>query len=324
MNNIIEIKGASLGEVKEVLQNWIDLYSDDFSLELNFQLFSDGIDSQIIVADKLIENRHFFYLVNYLEYPEGIKYDVEVKGITKGKNIDERLNDKNLLVYISKANKVYDNVYVATQEGEYFIVDFGGGITEHVDVMRYASIEVDKCQNPIILTSSVENKKERKKRFSESKIGKRFRVNFCILLIIVLIHFLIPGLITDKEIIEKGTIFTGFGIAMWFMMDYKMLRLKDFYIKSTLIAIGFFFYGIFFRHFYRGYIFSFNNLGFLYPISLLIIQYPTRQLYKMMFNREPEVEKNRKFEDLIYTIILFFALAIFPFLITDYLTSIIN
>lgn len=320
MNNIIEIKGASLNDVKKALKHWIDLYnSDNLISKLSFQLFDNGIDSQIIVADKLLDNEHFFYLVNYLEYPEGIEYEVEIKAITKGKNLDKRLNDKDLFIYISKTDKEYDNVYAVTKENKHYKIDFGGRVTEQADNQIYSSIEINKLQNPIIFTTSLKDKKPDTKHNSDSKISKRFKITFCIFLIAILIHFFIPSLTDNVEIIEKGTLFVGLGIGLWFLMDYEMLRLNDFYIKSLLIAIGFFTYGYVFRNYYQESISNLRNIGFLYPFSLLIIQYPTRQLYKIIFNREPEVDNHGKFADLIYTIILFFAIAILPFFIFDYL-----
>ena len=319
MNNIIEIKGASLNDIKNALKNWIDLYSDNFSSKLRFKIFEKGIDRQIIVADKLLDNEHFFYLVNYLKYPEGIEYSVEIKGFTKGKNVDKKLNDKDMLIYISKRDKEYDNVYVVTKDNRHYKIDFGGKVTESNDKKIYSPINIDQLRNPITLSTNIKNKKLVKKNNSESKISKRFKIIFYISIIAILIHFFIPSFIKDTAIIEKWTLFTGMGFGLWFLMDYEMLRLNDFYIKSLLIAIGFFSYGYLFRNYYPESISNLTNVSFLYPLSLLIIQYPIRHIYKIILKREPEVDKHGKFADLVYTIILFFAFAILPFIVIDYL-----
>tara|TARA_Y100000589_G_scaffold109458_1_gene104018 strand:- start:177 stop:1139 length:963 start_codon:yes stop_codon:yes gene_type:complete len=318
MKNIIEIKGASLNNVKQALENWIDLYSDNFSSKLNFKIFEKEIDRQIIIADNLLDNDHFFYLVNYLEYPEGIEYNVEIKGLTKGKNIDKRLNDKELLVYISKNDKEFDNVYVVTNENKHYKIDFGGKVTQQTDNKFYSTVDINNLKNPLTLSIKANNKRHKEDK-SELKINKRFKILFYISILAVLIHFFVPYLTDSLEIIEKWTLFTGMGIGLWFFIDYEMLRINDLYIKSLLVAVGFFFYGYLFRNYYQENISDLNGVSFIYPLSLLIVQYPIRQLYKVIFSREPEVDKHGKFADLIYTMILFFAFALLPFIIFDYL-----
>ena len=244
MKNIIEIKGASLNNVKQALENWIDLYSDNFSSKLNFKIFEKEIDRQIIIADNLLDNDHFFYLVNYLEYPEGIEYNVEIKGLTKGKNIDKRLNDKELLVYISKNDKEFDNVYVVTNENKHYKIDFGGKVTQQTDNKFYSTVDINNLKNPLTLSIKANNKRHKEDK-SELKINKRFKILFYISILAVLIHFFVPYLTDSLEIIEKWTLFTGMGIGLWFFIDYEMLRINDLYIKSLLVAVGFFFYGSF-------------------------------------------------------------------------------
>lgn len=318
MKNILEIKGASLNDVKQALENWIDLYSDKFSSKLNFKIFEKGIDRQIIIADNLLDNEHFFYLVNYLEYPEGIEYSVEIKGLTKGKDVDKRLNDKELLVYISKNDNEFDNVYVVTKDNKHYKIDFGGKVTLQTDNKPYSIVDISNLKNPITLSTKASNKRLKKDK-SELKISKRFKIIFYMITIAVLIHFFVPYLTDNVEIIEKWTLFTGMGIGLWFFMDYEMLRINDFYIKSLLIAVGFFFYGYLFRNYYQENTYDLKSVSFIYPLSLLIIQYPTRQLYKVIFKREPEVDNHGKLADLIYTMILFFGFALLPFIIFDYL-----
>ncbi|NIK93218.1 hypothetical protein GZ212_13730 [Mangrovimonas sp. CR14] len=318
MKNIIEIKGASLNDVKQALENWIDLYSDNFSSKLDFKIFDNGIDRQIIIADNLLDNKHFFYLLNYLKFPEGIEYNVEIKGLAKGKNIDKRLNDKELLVYISKNDKEFDNVYVVTTENKHYKIDFGGKVTQQADNKFYSTFDMSNLKNPLTLSIKANHKRLKEDKL-ELKISKRFKIVFYISIIAILIHFFVPYLTDNVKIIEKWTLFTGMGIGLWFFMDYEMLRINDFYIKSLLVAVGFFCYGYLFRNYYQENIFDLNSVSFIYPLSLLIVQYPIRQLYKVIFNREPEVDKHGKFADLIYTMILFFAFALLPFIIFDYL-----
>lgn len=320
MNNSIEIIGASLIDVKKALEQWIDLYADNFSSKLNFKIFEKETDRQIIIADDLLDNTHFFYLVNYLEYPEDIEYSVEIKGATIGKNIDQRLDDKELMVYVSNDDTEFDNVYVVTTDNEHYKVDFGGKITQQTDNKIFSTVDISNLKNPITLSIDP-NHKRLKEDKSDLKISKRFRIIFFVAVIAVLVHFFVPYVSDSVEIIEKWTLFTGIGIGLWFFMDYEMLRLNNFYIKSLLVAIGFFCYGYIFSYYHQESISDLNSISFIFPLSLLIVQYPTRQLYKLIFNREPEVNNHGKFVDLIYTMILFFAFALLPFIIFEFLKA---
>merc|ERR1711991_412988 len=90
----------------------------------------------LIKADNKLDNERFFYLINYLKYPENIQYDATVEGFTKGGS-ENVLKNKNLLVYISPTDNEYDNVLIATSENENFKVDFGGRIIKTAENKQY-------------------------------------------------------------------------------------------------------------------------------------------------------------------------------------------
>lgn len=127
--NLIIIKGGEYNDIKKALKQWVDLYSSDLQNGLTFQLYKNGHGNHIIQADKRLDNERFYYLINYLNYPEEIEYNIDIEGFTIGKE-DNQLQGKILLVYISPTDKEYDNVYVTTSENKNFKIDFGGKITE--------------------------------------------------------------------------------------------------------------------------------------------------------------------------------------------------
>lgn len=77
-NNLILINGGAYTEVKKALKKWIDLYSDQLENDLDFQLYKNGNGNHVIKVDDKLNNESFFYLVNYLNYPEGIDYKVDI------------------------------------------------------------------------------------------------------------------------------------------------------------------------------------------------------------------------------------------------------
>ncbi|MCF7567281.1 hypothetical protein L3X37_02730 [Sabulilitoribacter arenilitoris] len=317
-NNLIIIKGGSYINIKKALQQWIDLYSENFSNNLQFELYKNGRGNHIIKADDRLDNNRFFYLVNYMDYPENINYNVDIKGYTKARELDKQLDNQELLIYIPKSDTEYDNVYAVTKDNRHFKIDFGGKIKEVTGDITFSSHNIEKLENPETLKASLHKRKKREEDSVDS-IKKRFNIIFIIFIIVLFLNLIVPHLKVDVEVFQKTTLFTGMGVGLWFFMDYEMLRHNSFYLKSFLIALGFYYYGLFLEHHYSSYFSNMTAGNFLYPLTLLIVQYPTRRIYKLIFNREPEVDKHGKIADLIYTMILFFSFAILPFLIVDYL-----
>jgi len=50
------------------------------------------------------------------------------------------------------------------------------------------------------------------------------------------------------------------------------------------------------------------TFGALAPMSMLIIQYPARRIFKSLCNREPVIDRSVKtFADIVYSMLLFFS-----------------
>lgn len=314
----ILVKGGSYSDVKKALQQWIDLYSDSISDSLRFELYKNGKGNHVIKADTRLDNERFYYLVNYIKYPEGIEYKVDVEGFTKGE-YGSNLNGQNLLVYISKNDSEYDNVYAVNEKNEHYKIDFGGKVKSISDTKVFLPLKIDTLENPQTLKVSSNKSKLKTSESSNLKIERRFRLISIIAITVAVLNLLVPLFTTDIEIFEKTTLFVGIGFGVWFLSDYVMLRVDSFYFKSLLIAIGYLGYGHFLCNYYRPEISDTIEATSLFPLSLLLVQWPTRRIYKMIFNREPEVEKHGKFADIVYSMILFFGLALLPYLLYDYL-----
>ncbi len=314
IDNLIVIKGGAYNDITKALRKWIELYSKDLQDGLTFQLFKSGCGKHIIQVDKRLDNERFYYLINYLNYPEGIEYKINIEGFTRGKE-ENKLKDKNLLVYISPTDKDYDNVFVTTSGNETFKVDFGGKITETQESKTFNMPTDLTFEKPDLL---IVNKKEsiKKKNIPDkSSIEKRFKWISLVALCLTLISLVVS--IYDPHAFVKFTFFLGIGIGVWFFGDYKMLQLDKYYIYGLLISTGFLGYAIFVKqelNFNVGIV----DLGALYPLTLLVIQKPTRLIYKYFLNREPVVDRPPPtFWDGVYILILFLGFTVLPFIIMD-------
>ncbi len=314
--NLIIIKGGSYFEIKKALGQWIKLYSKELQNDLAFQLFKKGDREHLILADKRLNNLNFFYLVNYLNYPEGIDYKIDIEAFTVGKD-NNQLKDKKILVFIPQTDTKFDNVLVTTNENENYKVDFSGKITQ-TEIIKSFSEPIDLIlENPETLKVNIKVIVKKNKNLNENIISKRFKI-----LSVITVSMTVIGIIInrfDHQLFREFSFLLGMGIGLWFFTDYKMLQINRFYNYSFGIAIGYLFFVLSINlEFYK----SILYFGVLHPLTLLLLQKPTRLIYKATLNREPVIERPPPtFWDGIYTIILLISLAIIPFIIIDYLTN---
>ncbi|MFY7936750.1 MAG: hypothetical protein ACOVOQ_05200 [Flavobacterium sp.] len=309
--NLILIKGGACNDIKKALRQWIDLYSPDLQDGLTFHIFKNGRGNYIIQADKRLDNERFFYLVNYLKYPEDIEYKIEIEAYTTGKG-NNQLNGKNLLVYNSPFDKEYDKVFITTSENENFKMDLGGKIkeTSHKRIFNYPTdLILENPETIKINQKEIENKTE---KINEKSINKRFKVLSIITLSLTLIGIIIHQI--DSQNFHEFSNILGMGIGLWFFGDYKMLQSNKHYLYSLVIVLGYFLYILTANG-------EFNKIilvGPLSPLTLLLVQKPARLIFKAMLNREPVFDRPpTTFWDGIYMMVLLCGLVILPFILID-------
>lgn len=309
--NLILIKGGAYNDIKKALRQWINLYSPDLQDGLTFHIFKNGSGNHIIQADKRLDNERFFYLVNYLKYPEDIEYNIEIEAYTTGKG-NYQLSGKDILVYNSPFDKEYDKVFITTSENENFKIDLGGKIkeTSHKWIFNYPTgLILENPETIKINQKEIENKAE---KINEKSINKSFKVLSIITLSLTLIGIIIHQI--DPLNFSEFSFLLGMGIGLWFFADYKMLQSDRHYLYSFGIAIGYFLYILTNNG-------EFNKIilaGALSPLTLLIVQKPARLIYKAMLNREPIFDRPpQTFWDGVYMMVLLFGLVVLPFILID-------
>ncbi len=301
IDNLIVIKGGAYSSIKKALRQWIDLYSKDLEEGLTFQIFKNGYGSHLIKADPKLDNERFYYLINYLNYPEGIEYKIDIQGFTIGKERN-KLQGKNLLVYISSTDKEYDNVFVTTSENENFKVDFGGRITQTTEYKNFKFpndlifefleiLIVEKKQNFIIETPN-----------DHGTLEKRFKIICLIILLALGLTYLI---FKNDDSFLKINYTIAFAIWGWLVFDYKMLQVDRLYFSSLVLGIFIYAYGYLLnKEFSDGNNISTALIGAKLPIFFLLIQRPLRFIFKKIMKREPKVDRPApSFPDFIYMFI---------------------
>ena len=303
-DNLIIIKGGAYSDVKKALKQWINLYTKQLQDDFVFKLYKNGRGNHIIQADQRLDNDLFYYLVNYLNYPEGIDYKIDIEGFTVGKE-NNALRDKKLLVYVSPTDKDGDNVFVTTLENGNFKIDFGGRIIETSERKIFEQPVDLTFENPEILKiDKREVKQKRDDEISLGRNGKRFNIISIILAILFLSTYFIRFVWQDEELFLVSTMIFCAVIWAWFWGDYPMLRETKFYLRCLGIAVLCGIYGVFLDNQYGDEARLPLTFFGIVPLMLLVIQKPARQIYLKLFKREPIIDNYGKIVDMIYTMTL--------------------
>jgi len=309
VDNLILIKGGAHNDVKKALSQWIELYSKVLKDGMTFQLYNSGNNSHIIQADKHIDNESFYYLINYLNYPEGIKYEIDVEGFTIGKD-KNKLNGKQLLVYISPNDTDYDNVFVTTSENENFKVDFGGKITEENENKLYSfPNDLSFGISEIITVENIENLNQNSESAADP-LEKRFKIVSIVVIAAFALTFLFFKTEESFFTINYAIAFAVFG---WLLYDYKILQIDSLYYGSVGLGLTILLFGYLLNEKFSNEDNSLLLMGTSMPIFFLTIQRPLRFAFIRIMKREPIVDRpSPSFADSVYVIILLLSSILTP------------
>jgi hypothetical protein len=296
-DGLILIKGTSYNNVKDALQQWIVLYADDLETDIAFGLCNLGMETHIIKVDERLDNDHFFYLVNYLEFPDNIRYKVNIEGFTTASKYKQFIN-KKIIVYIDDKDAEGDNVFVITEDNETFKVDFGGKVKKVKSTKTYKLphiSDINLLSNPEIIKPDKKKIAKEKQKKSQNRIKKRFKIILLIVLVLFIIS--IPISFINRENFSFVFYLFSVGLGAWFFLDYEMLRVNKYYGYCFLIAVIFLIYCLILQYIIKiqfiNDINSFEITTFI-PISFLIIQKPLRFCFKKITGREPTTERDAR------------------------------
>ncbi len=290
-DQIILIHGGAYTDVKKALVQWIVLYKEAVGPDFQFQLYKLDRGQHLIQVDARVDNEHFFYLVNYLYYPEGIHYKVVVEGYTTWRDMD-------VLVFMPEEERQPDNVYLVTTEKQVFKIDFGGKVNEVVMTKEYSRPDIDLASLPpperIRQQSAIAHNQPaataQKRLFSTGDHPeRRFKTIILIVIALFILSYLEVGHRDRFQMINSGI---ALAVAGWLFYDYKLLQQRKYYAFSVALATAILFYGYYLvLHFSPpGESKSFAQAT-LIPFLFLALQYPSRYTFKVLMKREPVVDR---------------------------------
>lgn len=325
--NLIHIQGGTKSDIKQALNQWIKLYDPTLKTDLTFQLFNNEDNNHILVIDGQLENDLFFFLVNYLTYPEGINYSVSVEGFTTGKNRN-KLRGKKLLVFIPPSDQDYDNVFVTTTDNETFKVDFGGKISKSTENRSYEFPSFVMSESPEIIEVKKKNRNQKiatpissATEFNteeEIKIQKRFNIISLCSAIAFAITYIVLFTTKNTTLFQDFTMYLFVGIWAWFYSDDKMLHHQRFFLLSFCIATLTAIYGILLQLYFDNetkpllFALSFS------PLFLLLAKRILRVIFLTTTKREPEIVLSGNISDRLYSGSLILISILLPIILKDY------
>ena len=317
-SNFIIIEGGAFLDIKKALRQWIDLYFESIDKEYSLELYKNGIGKHIVKVDNLIDNERFCYLLNYLKYPENTIYKVKISGyltVLDLKIFPQLKLGSRIQIFIPDFDKDYDNVYAVTSDDETYKFDFGGKTVKVDFICKYQNSEIDfsSLEAPVILKFRKRNIKLEKT--NPKAIGKRFNI---ISIIIFLLFGLSYLLINQSNNFILFNFALGFGVTFWLFLDYKILQINEFYLKSLLIGLLIALYGYFLNQ-------NFGSIDknmiidcAIMPTFFLVTQRIFRFIFKTLMKREPIVDKPApSFADGVYMFTLIMTAFLVPVLLIN-------
>lgn len=311
-HSYVIIDNPDVNSIKSAFKQWLGLYTHELPDGMTFVLFEVENARYGISISETIENQFFFFLVNYLKFPENMETMKDVVGYTTGNsNID--LFGVDIMVYNSTDASEFDCVYITSLRNVCFKWEFSDDFAL-VECRR--SYQLPEPFHPVTIeTFVVKNEIENQKGIHQNDlIRKRFNV----ISAIVLAFYSIVPLLNIHSLDRDMTIYVGsYFVAGWLLFDYTLLRIRKYYLLSVGLCLVILAIGIFLTR--TPHLDNTNELlliGVFSPLSILMLQLPARKLFLLIMKREPIVERPAPtMSDALYSMFLFFGGYGLPFII---------
>jgi hypothetical protein len=303
--NVIYIENGKYSDIQDSLKKWIESYAEKLPNNFKFKLYKVDEKNTVIELSADIENVLFYFLVNYLTYPEGLIQKVTVKGFTRiedNKRFSSTILNEPVQIFIPKDDSEFDIVFGTMKSGATFKINFGGKITKVNSDIEYNIPDYD-YKNVTSQTLGIDKELILEKQ-KKSEI-KKFNQRFILIATIYFVGTVIAGYFytkTDQFLIVVKI--SSFSLIVWVMFEHSLLRKVSVYLKMLAVAIFLALWG----HFL-----SVENTNDVWlkatrlSLIFLVLQKILRFIYILIYKREPEFDNTGKLMvDRVYFFILFF------------------
>ncbi|MEN8929146.1 MAG: hypothetical protein ABF242_00580 [Flavobacteriales bacterium] len=312
----ITIEGESFEVVKNTLEEWIDLYTDQLDKTINFEIIEKNKSNYLIKINGELNNMLFHFLVNYFRNPD--RDNIKTRGYTTVKDLEQypesELN-KRVVVFVPDEDKEYDNVYASTGSGKLYIIDFG---FKRIEIDQLITFNEPDLSEYITSKSkhtlpTLNSKVERQKEEHKEDLTKIFAPAFLVLSILNIYC------IENNVILKWPTIILGIILSWWIAEAHNKALLKN---RNYLIFLG-----LSMILFYTGWVYDktlSNSLDIILAISffhsffMLLFYQVLRPIYKLIIKKEPTVDRSvHNFSVFLYTLLIIFLPGLISFIMIE-------
>lgn len=277
-------------------------YRDQILEDYKILLYKNGRGKHIIEVDDRIENMLFFYLVNYMIYPEWINYSPKVVGYTTAN--DKTLFDSHILgtrIKVSDAmnTKGADQIEVVTSNFDKFRIGFDGKIK----AIKGAAI-LSEPEWPATTITAHELIKIPDKINIEPFNHKAFSQRFFIIssAYLVLLSLITILYRTNNTKLDVFLILIPY---LWMILEHDYVLDKRHYLKFLVFSIVIMAFGqLCYQYNLTDHDSPFITLSGA-PLAFLVLQKVLSSLYQILFNKRPDLENDSFYAVFFYRIPLY-------------------
>jgi len=139
---LIVVKGPSKEKMELVLTKFCEMYNRSGPIT-PLKYYNKDSTTYFITFPQDIEFDLFCYLVNFIKYPNDVKYTIDVIGWTTVGRVDgwntNQLDGQHVVVFLDPADNEYDNVMLTTADNVGFKIGFavGAGLQKSKRLLDY-------------------------------------------------------------------------------------------------------------------------------------------------------------------------------------------
>jgi len=153
----------------------------------------------------------------------------------------------------------------------------------------------------------------------KENIAKRFKILLLLSIILIATNLFTVFVLQEIYWIDRSSWLLIGIVSFWLFLDSEMLQFIDYYLGCLCLAIILVGVGFLTKSIHPN-ISIVSTAWSMSSLTLLLVQWPSRKLYLLLFDREPEIEFDTgKFVDIFYSMILYFSAMLIPILIMEWI-----
>nr|WP_321234103.1 hypothetical protein [uncultured Psychroserpens sp.] len=275
-------------------------------MDYTFLLHKNGRGKHVLEVDNRLTNLQFFFLVNYLKFPQYIEYAPDIKGYTNVKDVtlfsEDELGNR-IMVLMPEGDKDFDCVHVVTTAADLYKIDFKPKRTKLKRIKFFSEPVFNMDQ--VTHTQAVAIPEPLPDDYNPFVNHKSFEKRFYILAPLLLLLLYTSAHVLSSTTYDNYLVFVIMMPFVWLYFEHDYLFTTRHYIKFLVFSILLLVFGYFaVKENLVSDSFTFFTVlscSFLF----LIFQKLLSMLYISIFKKRPDFINESKSSKYFYEVPLF-------------------